>query len=100
MGSEGMWQGVRRLTAFTLPKEEDLNGFLIPSEGNLIVHYLLVNGVADGLGTRLLLFSAGSFLRRFAFAGERVTYERVLGERSGGHSGGGEVSNEMGSRVV
>ena len=54
---------VRRPTAFTLPEQENLNRFLVPLEGDLVLLDLLVDGVADGFGARLLSFSCGLFLR-------------------------------------
>lgn len=74
-----MVRDARRLTTFTLPEEKNLYRFLVPSVGNLVLFYLLVNGVADHFGACLLLLSLGPFLRRFAFVGRGALYERVLG---------------------
>lgn len=46
-----------RPTAFTLPEEENFDCLFVPLEGDPVPLYLLVNGVADGLGARFLLLS-------------------------------------------
>ena len=77
-----------RLTAFTLAEQEDLNRSLIPSEGDPVLLYLLVNGITDGLGARFLSFSSEPLLRSFAFARKGTRYEGVVGGYDGGHNGG------------
>ena len=74
-----MGRDARRLTALTLPEQKDLNRFLIPPKGDLVLLYLLVNGVADYFGARLLLLSFGLFLRGFISVGRGTLDERVLG---------------------
>ena len=78
-----MARDARRLTAFALPKEENLNRLLVPPVGDLVLFYLLVNGVADPFGARLFLFPLSPFLGGFTFVGEGALYERVWGGYAG-----------------
>jgi len=75
----------RRLTAFALPEQENLNRPSIPLEGDLVLLYLLVDGVANGLGARFLSLPSRPFLLSFTFAGTGFRYERVWGGHGGGH---------------
>ena len=86
-----MARDARRLTALTLSEQKDLNCFLIPPKGDLVLLYLLVNGVADSFGARFLLLSFSPFLRGFISAGRGALYERVSG-RYVGHGGNLVVS--------
>jgi len=94
-----MARGARRLTALTLPEQEDFNGFLIPPKGDLVLLYLLVNGVADSFGARFLLLSLGPFLRGFISVGRGTLYERVLGGYVG-HGGAWWYPEEKKGAVV
>lgn len=76
------WE-IRQPTAFTLPKQEDFNRSLVPLEGDLILLDLLVNGVADSFGARLLLLTQRLFLRRFVVLGKGTVYKRVWGGYDG-----------------
>lgn len=75
------------LTAFTLAEQEEFNRLLIPPECCPVLLDLLVNGVADGLSARLVLFSHGFLEWGFVWWGKETIYEWVWGGYDG-HVGG------------
>jgi len=71
--------GAPRLTTFSLPEQENLGRPFVPFGGDPVSRYLLVNGIAGGLGARLLSFPFRPFFKSFIFGRNGIHYERVPG---------------------